>query len=354
MFPYHSRATAEHEDALERAMENALAAAEQKQLDELFVLDDRYDGGFWNRIDDKGRFRENVTSQKSWDQIYAKPRRNFVDYEFPVDEEWDDLHDGNYCPDCGSPKCLGECRSDADLGDLYDEASCNDCGSPQCFGECRERDDDSESSSVYDDYDPFKYISYDPRNPWDESHLDRRFDNWLTAELKIETDSGSPSQKSLEEWLVEYKLASLYEYEFVTNRSRRKRLTGSQRPGYNKHHDFCNHTWKSSNRGARKQWQRHAHRLNPETRERHWLDSVKPAPFKEIIDDGIKAQMVKEYSHLLDCGVRAFHQACNKARLDVIRRMRKFGPSAYKYAQAEINHKGTIDSVVPWDDEAQS
>ncbi|OGL61845.1 hypothetical protein A3C09_04780 [Candidatus Uhrbacteria bacterium RIFCSPHIGHO2_02_FULL_47_44] len=67
-------------------------------------------------------------------------------------------------------------------------------------------------------------------------------------------------ERDHDEWEMDNELSVLDALEAgvsATNRMRRKQLHGSQRPGYNKRHEYCNHAWKSSHRHVRKQWARH-------------------------------------------------------------------------------------------------
>jgi len=110
---FYSYATAVQEDTLELIVKQELAAAEEKYKDELFKLDQKYDGGRWNLYDADGHYRVNITSKNSWDREYAKSAHP-VDPYYPSQDEWDnlydDLHDDDYCHDCGSRMCSGNCR----------------------------------------------------------------------------------------------------------------------------------------------------------------------------------------------------------------------------------------------------
>ena len=236
---FYSYATAVQEDTLELIVKQELAAAEEKYKDELFKLDQKYDGGRWNLYDADGHYRVNITSKNSWDREYAKSAHP-VDPYYPSQDEWDnlydDLHDDDYCHDCGSRMCSGNCRQIMD-DDPLDLRSLADSEADEDFKERHEGPDGCtwcgnfrSDCSCYDD-DPVMS------------------EEWV-EEARLA-------------WMDRHDAESFYKFRDVLTRRLKflhlhaKEAADAEDSNSDSHGNSHGNVWKRSNRTVRKQWARH-------------------------------------------------------------------------------------------------
>lgn len=232
---HYSRAVADRDDTLERDMQAQLKDLEQKAEDEISLLDMKYEGGQWNLYDDQDCLRVEWTSRQAWDYIFGLPKREMFERdEAFLYDEWDELHDGNYCDDCGSPMCIGNCwrpdeplhlRSEVDFADSSEgDSGCIHCG--RYLDACVCLDDDN----------PAAYEEWVMNNEL----------GVLDAQERVELRRSLKNHKK-------FPHLSLGDAKIAQGRLEDGRYAVGRHPERS--------SWKRSNRSAQKNWARHARRI---------------------------------------------------------------------------------------------
>lgn len=229
----------------------------------------------------------------------------------------DDSHDGDCCSDCGSPICYGGCQSeriflDDDPMDGWDD----DWDEGHYRDPYDDEDDDFEepfkgddgcmncgkrtSDCICDDDDPMMDVD------WEDMCLDN-----------IDFDAGDRIK---------------VRYNSLANgrNGGKKRAILARANG----HLMLNGCWKRSNRNARKQWERQAHRLEVKKESDSWLRHLSGAKYKSLVEEEIQQVMQTNHEHLLEMGEENCRLAYSRARKEVIQRMRANNESVHKYLKA--------------------
>ena len=121
------------------------------------------------------------------------------------------------------------------------------------------------------------------------------------------------------------------DFQFIQFDRRALQYSRQEKKTSRKHPDDS--SWKRTT-GVRKQWARHAHRLEFEERRRSWMCSLSSTKYKAIIEEGIQEIMENRYGHMLESGERDRHIAYRRARAEMIQWMREHNESVYKYVNA--------------------
>lgn len=224
-----------------------------------------------------------------------------------------DSHNGDCCSDCGSPICYGACRIecfswDDDPLDDWDEGNYPDPydDADDHFEEPYEGDDGcmncgyrTEDCTCGGD-DPMMDVD------WGEMY----FDN-------VDFDAGDRIK---------------VRYNSLANgrNGGKKRAILARANG----HLMLNGCWKRSNRNARKQWARQAHRLEVKKESDSWLRHLSGAKYRLLVEEEIQQVMQTNHEHLLELGEESCRLAYSRARKEVIQKMRANKESVHKYLRA--------------------